>query len=62
MRITVTGHAGLFGTAGDLAAFGHAVLEEAAGAGRIAPAAIWTRALARDAETAGSKEKAAQAA
>jgi CubicO group peptidase (beta-lactamase class C family) len=50
----VAGHAGLFGTAGDLAAFGHAVLEEAAGAGRIAPAAIWTRALTRDAETPGS--------
>lgn len=50
----VAGHAGLFGTAGDVAAFGQAVLDETAGAGRIAPADLWDRALTRDAETPGS--------
>ncbi len=50
----VAGHAGLFGTAADLAAFGQAVLEEAAGAGRLAPRQCWARALQRDAETPGS--------
>jgi CubicO group peptidase (beta-lactamase class C family) len=50
----VAGHAGLFGTAADVAAFGQAVLDEAAGAGRIAPPRLWARALARDLETPGS--------
>lgn len=50
----VAGHAGLFGTAGDVAAFGQAVLDEIAGAARIAPAALWERALRRDPETPGS--------
>lgn len=50
----VAGHAGLFGTAADVAAFGQAVLEELEGAGRIAPAGLWERALRRDPETPGS--------
>lgn len=50
----VAGHAGLFGTAADVAAFGQAVLAELAGAGRIAPRRLWTRALARDREMPGS--------
>lgn len=50
----VAGHAGLFGTAADVAAFGQAVLEDVAGAGRLAPPGLWERALRRDAETPGS--------
>jgi CubicO group peptidase (beta-lactamase class C family) len=50
----VAGHAGLFGTADDVAAFGQAVLEERAGAGRLAPAERWAVALRRDAATPGS--------
>jgi serine-type D-Ala-D-Ala carboxypeptidase len=50
----VAGHAGLFGTAGDVARFGQAVLEELAGAGRIAPPSLWAPALRRDPETPGS--------
>lgn len=50
----VAGHAGLFGTAADVAAFGRAVLEELAGAGRIAPRPLWERAVLRDPETPGS--------
>jgi CubicO group peptidase (beta-lactamase class C family) len=50
----VAGHAGLFGQAGDVARFGQAVLDEADGAGRLAPRWLWARALARDAETPGS--------
>jgi CubicO group peptidase (beta-lactamase class C family) len=50
----VAGHAGLFGTAADVAAFGQAVLDDRAGAGRLAPRGHWALALARDATTEGS--------
>jgi len=50
----VAGHAGLFGTAVDVAAFGQAVLDELAGAGRLAPAPLWARACRRDGDTPGS--------
>jgi CubicO group peptidase (beta-lactamase class C family) len=50
----VAGHAGLFGTAADVAAFGQAVLDDRAGAGRLAPADLWAVALQRDSATAGS--------
>ena len=41
----VSGHAGLFGTATEVARFGQRVLEELAGAGRVAPATLWERAI-----------------
>jgi serine-type D-Ala-D-Ala carboxypeptidase len=41
----VAGHAGLFGSAEDVARFGQAALEELAGSGRIAPARLWERAV-----------------
>ena len=41
----VSGHAGLFGTATEVARFGQRVLEELAGARRLAPAALWERAV-----------------
>ena len=50
----VAGHAGLFGTAADVAALGQAILEDWAGAGRLAPPACWAAALRRDAATPGS--------
>jgi serine-type D-Ala-D-Ala carboxypeptidase len=50
----VAGHAGLFGTTDAVAAFGQAVLDDAAGAGRVAPPALWEAALRRDAATPGS--------
>jgi serine-type D-Ala-D-Ala carboxypeptidase len=50
----VAGHAGLFGTAADLAALGQAILDDWGGAGRLAPPSYWKRALSRDAETPGS--------
>lgn len=50
----VAGHAGLFGTAADVAAFGRAVLDELGGAARIAPPHVWAQAVARDAKTPGS--------
>jgi CubicO group peptidase (beta-lactamase class C family) len=50
----VAGHAGLFGTAPDLADLGQAILDDRGGAGRLAPPSCWTRALSRDAETPGS--------
>jgi CubicO group peptidase (beta-lactamase class C family) len=50
----VAGHAGLFGTAGDVAAFGQAVLDDVAGQARLAAPGLWARALERDAETPGS--------
>jgi CubicO group peptidase (beta-lactamase class C family) len=50
----VAGHAGLFGTAADVARFGHALLEELDGAGRLASAPLWLYALARDPRTPGS--------
>ena len=42
----VSGHSGLFGTATEVARFGQRVLEELDGAGRLAPAALWERAVA----------------
>jgi CubicO group peptidase (beta-lactamase class C family) len=50
----VAGHAGLFGRAADVAAFGQALLDDLAGAGRLAPRALWEEALARDPGTPGS--------
>jgi len=50
----VAGHAGLFGPAEDVARFGQAVLDELAGAGRLAPAPLWRLALAPDAQVPGS--------
>jgi serine-type D-Ala-D-Ala carboxypeptidase len=44
----VAGHAGLFGTAWDVAKFGQAILEELNGAGRLAPKFSWEVALSRD--------------
>ena len=41
----VSGHAGLFGTAAEVARFGQRVLDELAGAGRLAPASLWERAV-----------------
>jgi serine-type D-Ala-D-Ala carboxypeptidase len=41
----VAGHAGLFGTATEVARFGQGILEELGGAGRLAPAALWERAV-----------------
>ncbi|HEY1909018.1 MAG TPA: serine hydrolase domain-containing protein [Myxococcaceae bacterium] len=41
----VSGHAGLFGTATEVARFGQRVLEELDGAGRLAPAALWERVV-----------------
>ncbi|MGC4122448.1 MAG: serine hydrolase domain-containing protein [Myxococcales bacterium] len=37
----VSGHAGLFGSAQDVAAYGNAILDELRGASRLAPAATW---------------------
>jgi serine-type D-Ala-D-Ala carboxypeptidase len=50
----VAAHAGLFGTARDVARFGQAVLEDVSGANRIAPAPLWEQALAIDPVTPGS--------
>jgi CubicO group peptidase (beta-lactamase class C family) len=50
----VAGHAGLFGTADTVAAFGQVVLDDVAGAGRLAPPSLWAAALRRDTETPGS--------
>jgi CubicO group peptidase (beta-lactamase class C family) len=50
----VAGHAGLFGTAADVGAFGQAVLDDREGAGRLAPAGRWATALRRDAATPAS--------
>ncbi|MHB8879459.1 MAG: serine hydrolase domain-containing protein [Myxococcaceae bacterium] len=50
----VAGHAGLFGTAGTVAAYGQAVLEELRGAGLLAPAALWQLAARKDLKTPGS--------
>jgi CubicO group peptidase (beta-lactamase class C family) len=51
----VAGHAGLFGTAADLAALGQAMLDDWGGAGRLAPPSYWARALSRDAETGSTR-------
>jgi serine-type D-Ala-D-Ala carboxypeptidase len=45
----VSGHAGLFGTARDVAGFGARIIEEAEGAGRIAPTSVWSEFLRIDA-------------
>src|SRR5215472_13007735 len=50
----VGGHAGLFGTAADVAKFGQAVLEELDGAGKLAPKERWQLAVAVDSSTPGS--------
>jgi CubicO group peptidase (beta-lactamase class C family) len=50
----VAGHSGLFGTARDVARFGQAVLDDLAGANRIAPASLWERALTIDPSTPDS--------
>jgi CubicO group peptidase (beta-lactamase class C family) len=50
----VAGHAGLFGTARDVARFGQAILEDLEGANRLASASFWQRALAPDRQTPGS--------
>jgi len=50
----VAGHAGLFGTAGDVARLGQAVLDELAGKGRLAAPELWRRAMQRDPLTPGS--------
>jgi serine-type D-Ala-D-Ala carboxypeptidase len=50
----VAGHAGLFGTAVDVATFGQVVLDEHAGAGRLAGVDHWKAALRRDTTTPGS--------
>lgn len=47
----VAGHAGLFGTALDVAGFGQAILEESLGAARLAPEELWARLLTRDTKT-----------
>ncbi len=50
----VSGHAGLFGTARDVALFGWRVLEELGGAGRLGPAELWQEFLRRDERTPDS--------
>ncbi|SEU38476.1 serine hydrolase domain-containing protein [Stigmatella erecta] len=50
----VSGHAGLFGTAVDVARFGQAVLEGCAGSPTLAPGPLWHRALATDPLVPGS--------
>ncbi|AKJ01566.1 CubicO group peptidase (beta-lactamase class C family) [Archangium gephyra] len=50
----VSGHAGLFGTAVDVARFGQAILAGCAGAPSFAPAPLWHRALAHDPLVEGS--------
>src|SRR5262249_19730155 len=50
----VAGHAGLFGTAADVAKFGQTVLEELQGAAKLAPASFWQQAVAPDPKTPGS--------
>jgi CubicO group peptidase (beta-lactamase class C family) len=50
----VSGHAGLFGTAVDVARFGQAVLEGCAGSPVLAPGPLWHRLLATDPLVQGS--------
>lgn len=50
----VAGHAGLFGTAHDVAAFGEAILEDWLGAERLAPQALWRQIFTRDDSMPGS--------
>ncbi|MBZ4418142.1 serine hydrolase [Myxococcus sp. RHSTA-1-4] len=50
----VAGHAGLFGTAVDVARFGQAVLDGCSGGAAIAPGPLWHRVLATDPLVPGS--------
>ena len=50
----VSGHAGLFGTAVDVARFGQAILAGCAGHPSLAPGPLWFRALATDPLVQGS--------
>ncbi|WNG49622.1 beta-lactamase family protein [Archangium minus] len=50
----VSGHAGLFGTAVDVARFGQAILAGCAGDASLAPGPLWYRALASDPILEGS--------
>ncbi|WP_224249767.1 serine hydrolase domain-containing protein [Hyalangium gracile] len=50
----VSGHAGLFGTAVDVARFGQAVLDGCAGSPALAPGPLWHRLLATDPIVKGS--------
>lgn len=50
----VAGHAGLFGTAVDVARFGQAVLDGCAGSSPLAPAPLWFRLLSTDSLVQGS--------
>jgi len=50
----VAGHAGLFGTALDVATFGQTVLDDLGGAGRVATSELWQAAVRRDPTTPGS--------
>jgi CubicO group peptidase (beta-lactamase class C family) len=50
----VAGHAGLFGTAAQVARFGHCILEELGGAAKLAPAPLWHMAVQRDTATPNS--------
>jgi len=50
----VAGHAGLFGTALDVATFGQTVLDDLGGAGHLAPSELWQAAVRRDPKTPGS--------
>ena len=50
----VAGHAGLFGTALDVARFGQEVLDGLAGKGKLAPADLWSRMVEPDRLTPGS--------
>ncbi|HEY8211408.1 MAG TPA: serine hydrolase domain-containing protein [Myxococcaceae bacterium] len=50
----VSGHAGLFGSAMEVARFGQRLLEELNGAGRLAPADHWAHVLRADASVPGS--------
>ncbi len=51
----VAPHAGLFGHARDVAAFGQAVVAEAGGAGRLAQASVWKEFLALDASPGSTR-------
>lgn len=51
----VSGHAGLFGTAVDVARFGQAVLDGCAGRSVLAPGPLWHRLLNRDPILAGTR-------
>src|SRR6185312_6608525 len=50
----VSGHAGLFGAAQDVARLGALILEDLDGAARLAPRSIWTELATLDATTPNS--------